>query len=162
MDDIGSGICSPTQLEIRSLHTFSDDIGSYRTQRGILMSGLGTDIVSVSRIAKLVEKYGDRFLNRCFRPEEIQYALDRGPRSAAVLASRWAVKEAFIKALGSASKGVVYGDIEVVKDVGGAPVLLLHESASRAYAANGSGRIMVSLSHEDAYAMATVIIQDNL
>jgi holo-[acyl-carrier protein] synthase len=123
------------------------------------MTGLGTDIVAVARIGDLVAGHGDRFLNRCFRPREIRLARERGPRGNEVLASRWAAKEAFIKAMGSRASGIVYNDVEVVRQDNGAPVLLLHGSAERAFNAAGGGRIMLSLSHEDAYAVAVVMIQ---
>jgi phosphopantetheine--protein transferase-like protein len=62
--------------------------------------GLGTDIVSVERIAALAGRHQKRFLDRVFRPQE-QEVLQRVGRAAmAGLAARWAAKEAFVKALG--------------------------------------------------------------
>ncbi len=122
------------------------------------MLALGCDIVSVGRIADALERHGDRFLQRCFRPDEIAFARRRGVREAATLAARWAAKEAFVKALGVAAHGVPYRDIEVVRSDGGAPGLTLHGSAQDAYAATGAGAILLSLSHERDHAMAVVVL----
>ncbi len=121
--------------------------------------GLGTDIVAVARIAALVEHHGDRFLARCFRPGELAVLRERVPAAAhAALAARWAAKEAFVKALAGRGAGVVYRDIEVVRRPDGAPELRLHGAAAAALAAAGAGAALVSLSHEQEYAMATVVL----
>jgi holo-[acyl-carrier protein] synthase len=123
------------------------------------LQGLGTDIVAVARIAALVARHGDRFLDRCFRPGELQVLRERVPAAAhAALAARWAAKEAFIKALGGRGAGVVYRDIEVVRQPDGAPQLRLHGTAALALAACGASGALVSLSHERDYAVATVVL----
>jgi holo-[acyl-carrier protein] synthase len=123
------------------------------------LHGLGTDIVAVARIAALVDRYGDRFLARCFRPGEQALLDDRVPAAAhAALAARWAAKEAFIKAVGAHGAAVVYRDIEVVRRPDGAPELRLHGSATAALAAAGASGTLVSLSHERQYAVATVVL----
>lgn len=123
------------------------------------LRGLGTDIVAVARIAALVERHGDRFLERCFRPGELAVVRERMPAAAhAALAARWAAKEAFIKALAGRGTGVVYRDIEVVRQPDGAPQLRLHGTAAAALAACGGGGVLVSLSHERDYAVATVVL----
>jgi holo-[acyl-carrier protein] synthase len=123
------------------------------------LRGIGTDIVAVARIASLVERHGDRFLARCFRPGELAVLRERVPAAAhAALAARWAAKEAFVKALAGRGTGVVYRDIEVVRRPDGAPELRLHGSAAAALAAAGAGGTLVSLSHERDYAAATVVL----
>ena len=120
--------------------------------------GLGTDIVRVGRIAELVEKFGARFLDRVYRPEE-QKVLERTrPAAAAALAARWAAKEAFVKALGPEAASVPYRDVEVVRDASGAPSLRLHGKAREALAGRGATQALVSLSHERDHATATVIL----
>ncbi len=123
------------------------------------LRGLGTDIVAVGRIAALVERHGDRFLARCFRPGELALLGERVPAAAhAALAARWAAKEAFVKALGGRGAGVVYRDIEVVRRPDGAPELRLHGSAAAALVGIGATGTLVSLSHEREYAAATVVL----
>jgi len=120
--------------------------------------GLGTDIIRVDRIGDLVDRYGDRFLNRVYREGELT-VLERTRNAAmAALAARWAAKEAFVKALGSLAEGVPYRDVEVVRSDSGAPQLRLHGAAAAALAAKGANGTMVSLSHERDHATATVIL----
>jgi len=123
------------------------------------MIGVGTDIVAVARIADLLARHGERFSGRCFRPGEIALAQARGPREAATMAARWAAKEAFLKSLGLPTEGIAFRDIEVVRDTTGRPTLHLHATAAAALAAAGARRTHLSLSHEDAYAMAVVVIE---
>jgi len=120
--------------------------------------GLGTDIIRVDRIGDLVDRYGDRFLNRVYREGELT-VLERTRNAAmAALAARWAAKEAFVKALGALAEGVPYRDVEVVRSDSGAPQLRLHGAAATALAAKGASGTMVSLSHERDHATATVIL----
>lgn len=120
--------------------------------------GLGTDIVAVARIADLAQRYGDRFLDRVFRPGEKAVGRRVGAAGPAALAARWAAKEAFVKALGPLAEGVPYRDVEVVNEPSGAPALRLHGAAERALAARGADHALVSLSHETTHATATVIL----
>ncbi len=121
--------------------------------------GLGTDVVEVARIAQLVDRYGARFLDRVFRPAE-QAVLARTPAAAAAaLAARWAAKEALVKALGAHAAGVSYRDVEVTRDAQGVPGLRLHGAAAAAVSRTGARQALVSLSHERAYAVATVVLE---
>lgn len=120
--------------------------------------GLGTDLVSVDRIAALVRDHGARFLDRIYRPQEQAVLARRGRAADAALAARWAAKEACIKALGPAATGVPYRDIEVVRTVSGQPELQLHGRAAEALAARGATRALVTMSHERQHALATVIL----
>lgn len=123
------------------------------------LRGLGTDIVSVARIAAVVERHGERFLARCYRPGELAVVRDRVPAAAqAALAARWAAKEAFVKAVGPHGAGVVYRDVEVVRGDDGAPRLHLHGTAQAALAAAGAEGTLLSLSHEQEFAIATVVL----
>ena len=122
------------------------------------MIGVGTDIVAVARIARLLERYDQRFTQRVFRPDEMALADRRGPRRAATLAARWAAKEAFLKALGRPTAGIAARDIEVLRDSVGRPSLLLHGTAEAALAAVGGHETHLSLSHEETFAIAVVIV----
>ncbi len=122
------------------------------------MLAVGCDIVSVARIVAVADKHGDRFLKRCFRPDELTLAESRGSRAAETLASRWAAKEAFVKALGEAATGVPYRDVEVVRGNTAVPELKLHGQAKIAFDATGAAGALLSLSHEREHAMAVVIL----
>jgi holo-[acyl-carrier protein] synthase len=124
----------------------------------MIILGLGTDIVSVQRIAALVEDRGQRFLDRVFRPDELLVMKRTRSAAAAALAARWAAKEACIKALGGFSRTIPYRDVELVRAESGQPRLRLHGGACEALAAMGASTALVSLSHEHDHAMATVIL----
>ena len=121
--------------------------------------GLGTDIVSILRIADLLQKHGDRFLKRCFLPGEIAWAQSRGLGMTASLAGRWAAKEAFLKALGRSVGHIPYGDIEVERSSEGPISLRLHGRAAEALQQLGAVTCLVTISHEREFATATVVIQ---
>lgn len=125
------------------------------------LRGIGVDIVDVARIERLLERHGDRFLARCFRPGEVLPAADGRARAELALhvAGRWAVKEACLKALGGAIGGIPYADVEVARGPGGAPCVVLHGRAARLLADAGGGRVLASLSHERQAAVGLVVIE---
>lgn len=119
---------------------------------------MGTDITSIPRIRDLFERYGDRFAQRIFRPEEIAEANTRYD-PASFLAARWAAREAFLKALGRDVRLIPYRDIEVAKNPRGPVSIVLHGRAREAFLATGAQTIHLSISHEKEYAVATVILE---
>jgi holo-[acyl-carrier protein] synthase len=90
---------------------------------------LGLDLAEVDRVADVLERHGERFLARIFRPGEI----DRGRRHArafaAHVAGRFAAKEAAMKALGTGWRGLAFQDIEIGRDPRGKPLLTFHGNA---------------------------------
>jgi holo-[acyl-carrier protein] synthase len=118
------------------------------------MTGLrvGVDLVSVSRIAESVARFGDRFVRRLFTDGEIAYAHSAPGLAAERLAARFAAKEATKKALGL-TEGVAWRDIEVRRAPSGAVDLVLHGAA----AAVATSDLALSLSHEGDYAVAVVV-----
>jgi holo-[acyl-carrier protein] synthase len=119
--------------------------------------GIGLDATEIPRIASTIERYGDRFLRRIFTAGEIGYC--RAHRRAAQhFAARFAVKEAAMKALGTGhSRGVLWKDVEVVRE-GGPPQLRLHGAAGRRFEQMGGRSSVVTITHTDALAMAQVIL----
>ena len=125
-------------------------------------SGLttGIDLIEIARIARAVERWGDRFARRVWTPAERAYC---GGRIQS-LAVRWAAKEAAAKALGvglrglgSPSSGVAWTDIEVGRDPSGRPWLLLHSAAAERAASLGIAEWSLSLSHSGGMAIALVV-----
>src|SRR5882672_10012705 len=90
-----------------------------------MILGLGSDIVDIRRIEKVIEQYGDRFLERVFTETERSKAMRRTEKiRAATFAKRFAAKEAASKALGTGfRKGVFFSDLGVVNLPGGQPTL---------------------------------------
>ncbi len=124
-----------------------------------MILGLGTDLVLVSRVERLLVRHRERFLERVFTAEECADCLGRA-RPAQHLAARMAAKEAAMKALGSGwGMGVSWQDIEV-RAGGGPPTLCLQGAARRHAERLGIRRTLVSLSHEGDYALAVVVASD--
>ncbi len=121
--------------------------------------GIGSDIVKVSRIEKLVERYDQRFLKRVFTITETNYATSKA-RPAIHFAARFAAKEAFVKALGSGFRhGLNWPDIEVVNNELGQPQLRLHNYAQQVFCEKGNATAWLTLSHEQDFALAFVVLE---
>jgi holo-[acyl-carrier protein] synthase len=91
-----------------------------------MIIGSGSDLIDIRRIAQTLDRFGDRFIHRCFTAEEIAKAEKRRPggRHVDTYAKRFAAKEAMSKALGTGfSQGVFMRDIGVVNDDWGRPTL---------------------------------------
>ena len=117
----------------------------------------GVDFVEVARIAEMIGQHEDRFLERCFTPEERAYAHDRKRRDEH-LAARFAAKEAALKALGTGWRsGIAWTDVEVVLEPSGAPRVKLSGVAAEVAKERGITEMLVSLSHAGGFAMASVI-----
>jgi holo-[acyl-carrier protein] synthase len=117
---------------------------------------VGMDLVQISRIAASVQKFGDRFTRRIFTAHELEYALSTPVLTMERLASRFAAKEAALKALSLADKGVAWLDIEVVRQADGQCALQLHGKAAELAQAGGIAKTALSLTHDGDYAAAIV------
>lgn len=115
----------------------------------------GVDIVEIARIKRVYKRYGERFLRRIYTEGEIAYCRGRAPQ----LASRFAAKEAVMKALGTGIRGVRWRDIEVVRRRGQAPTVRLHGTALRRAQRIGLDHLALALSHSQDYAVAFVVGQ---
>jgi holo-[acyl-carrier protein] synthase len=120
----------------------------------------GVDLVEISRVERILERYGERFLERVFTPAEVLYARRR-PRE---LAARFAAKEAVAKALGvgmrmMARDGIGWREAEVVGDRRGKPLVRLYGRAAERAEELGLTEWAVSLSHTDDHAIAFVVAQ---
>lgn len=127
-----------------------------------MIIGLGSDLCDVRRIAKSIERFGDRFLNRIFTPAERAKAERRANR-ADTYAKRFAAKEACSKALGTGMRaGVFWRDMGVVNLPSGRPTMRLTGGALAKLQAmlppGHAARIDVSLTDEGPLAQAIVII----
>ena len=115
---------------------------------------IGTDIVECVRIAQMIEKHGEVFLQRVFTQKEILYCSSR-KAATQHYAGRWAAKEAVLKVLGTGwAKGIQWTDVEVVNEVSGAPVIKITGKAADIARDRGIREIMITISHCRAYATA--------
>lgn len=112
----------------------------------------GVDIVEITRVGRLVGRYGERFRARVYTAREWA---DCDGRTAS-LAARFAAKEATIKALGSREPAL--HEIEVVRGTGGAPRIRLRGRAAELAREQGVRELAVSLSHAQKHAVAVVVL----
>ena len=128
-----------------------------------MIIGLGSDICDARRLGQVLDRHGERFLNRIFTAAEREKA-DRRANRVQTYAKRFAAKEACAKALGTGFRaGVFWRDMGVVNLPSGKPTMHLTGGArERLNAITPSGhevRIDVSLTDEGPTAQAIVIIQ---
>lgn len=121
----------------------------------------GTDIVSVERIKNSIEELGDTFIKRIYTDEEIEYCESRRMCKYQSYAARFAAKEAAYKAISPETMDeITWHDAEIIKKPNGKPVMKLNGKLARLAEERGliTENIDVSLSHDDVYATATVVI----
>jgi holo-[acyl-carrier protein] synthase len=127
-----------------------------------MILGIGSDITDARRIAKVIDRHGERFLDRVFTTTERARA-DRRRNRAETYAKRFAAKEACAKALGTGLRaGVWWRDMGVVNLPGGRPTMELTGGAKRRLQAitpkGYEARIDVTISDEGPMAHAFVVI----
>ena len=123
----------------------------------------GIDLIEIERIARAVDRWGDRFLDRVYTPAELAIYRAR----PASLAARWAAKEAVAKLLGVGLRGLggvgrptdalAWTEIEVLADSLGRPALTLYGRAAERAHALRLGPIALSLSHTRQHAIASAV-----
>ena len=124
-----------------------------------MILGIGVDIVEVDRIERAVERHGGSFVRRVFTPDEADYCR-RSPHPEQRFSTRFAAKEAALKALGTGwAQGLQFVDVEVLNNDLGAPSIRLHGKAAERARKMGVERILVSLSHHHDFAVAQVLLE---
>ncbi|KLA96553.1 hypothetical protein SM19410_10470 [Xanthomonas hortorum pv. gardneri] len=117
----------------------------------------GVDVVDMADFSRLMNEQAGGFLDRYFTLGELATANEGGNRIER-LASRFAIKEAVLKALGTGwGDGIAFTDVEVVSQRTGAPTVVLHRRLVKIADEKGIARWLVSASHTTAVAMASVI-----
>jgi len=124
-----------------------------------MIVGIGVDIAEVSRIAAAIERFGRRFTERVFTPDEIRYCESKANK-AERYAARFAAKEAAMKAIGTGWRhGVKWRDVEVRRLPGGRPIINFAGRAAEFFHKLGAVRAHLSLTHTAESAMAQVILE---
>lgn len=125
------------------------------------IAGIGIDIVSIDRFERLLERHGERFIERVCRPGEVR-------QKEAVLRPQhvgglFAAKEAVLKALGTGwDRGLGFRQIEVRRASGGRPTIQLHDRAAELAADLGVSRIHVSITHDHGVSAAVAVLEREL
>ena len=114
---------------------------------------IGTDIIEIERIRRVIDRYGERFLRRVYTEAELNIY----GRRAHSLAASFASKEAVMKVLGTGNRGVAWREIETLYHPSGKPHIRLNGRAKKEADRLGIKEIDVSLSHSREYATATAI-----
>ncbi|MFM8753996.1 MAG: holo-ACP synthase [Phenylobacterium sp.] len=128
-----------------------------------MILGIGSDLSDIRRIQASLDRFGDRFRNRCFTEIERRRS-EAKPDAAASYAKRFAAKEACAKALGTGlRRGVFWRDMGVVNLRSGQPTLALTGgAAARLAELTPQGHravIHLSMTDDHPYAQAFVIIE---
>ena len=128
-----------------------------------MIIGIGNDLIDITRVEKVLERHGERFIQRVFTPVEIRKSERRRMRSASY-AKRFAAKEACAKALGTVmSAGVFWRDMGVVNLPSGKPTMALTGGAARRLQSllppGHKAVIHVTITDEFPLAQAYVIIE---
>ncbi|MCL2183228.1 MAG: holo-ACP synthase [Chitinispirillia bacterium] len=126
------------------------------------IKGMGIDIVEISRLARVLSRYGDKFIGRIYTPAEAA-ACDRlsEARSAVYYAGRWAAKEAFYKALPAGVQHLSsWQDVQILSDgMGRSSVCVCTGRLREALAGIGVGSVHLSITHERTHCVAVVVLE---
>ncbi len=125
-----------------------------------MILGTGIDLIEVERIRASFEKFGERFLRRILRPDEVAYCLthkDPAPH----LAARFAAKEAISKAFGTGIGAPLgWQDMEVRRKESGEPYVVMHDGGAALLSKRSAARVHISLSHTAGHAAAVAVLED--
>lgn len=118
--------------------------------------GIGTEIIECVRIAKMIERHGELFLERVYTVDEVNYCSERSSATQH-FAARWAAKEAVMKALAGRSRGILWNEIAVVVDSASVPGIRLSGRAADWASKRGVDGFQLSLGRCRTHATAFVI-----
>jgi holo-[acyl-carrier protein] synthase len=123
--------------------------------------GIGTDITECLRIARMIERHGEMFINRVYTPVEIRYCQSR-KHATQHFAGRWAAKEALLRSLGTGwVRGVNWRDFEIRNQPNGRTVVAVRGGAKELVEELGVRRLLISISHCRTHAMAYAMALGN-
>jgi holo-[acyl-carrier protein] synthase len=124
----------------------------------VTLKGIGIDLVPISRMREIIARWDERFLRRVFTDAEIAYCQARRD-PIPHFAARFAAKEAALKALGTGlSLGVNWRELEVRRERGQPPSLVLSGRSREISRRRGGRRMLVTLTHDGDYAMAQAML----
>ena len=124
-----------------------------------MIFGIGIDVIEPQRVARLMDKYGERFARRVLTPLEWP-AYQKAARPVLFIANRFAAKEAFSKAMGTGFRyPVTLQCISVVQDRRGKPSFEFHPDLAQLVADEGITGHFVTISDEKSLACACVVLE---
>ncbi len=121
-----------------------------------MVIGIGIDIIEISRVKESIEKYGDKFLNKIYTKQELDYCLSKSEKYQH-FAARFAAKEAVYKALTSGwEESIGWHDVEILNQPNGMPIVNKKGKLAR-FLAEGKN-LKISMSHSRDYVACVAII----
>jgi len=122
--------------------------------------GIGTDIIEVKRVEKMIAR-GRQYLETIFTEDEMDYC-EAKARKFEHYAARYAAKEAVLKALGTGWRGgLAYSDIEIIHDESGKPRVFVRGEVRRFFDEHQIRQTSISLSHTREIALAVIILEND-
>lgn len=148
---------SVSRPRLRAARARADrESGARRPSPGVY--GIGVDVLRVQRIEKVYARHGERFVERLLHPEELK-AFARAAKPAVFLAKAFAVKEAFVKALGTGFRDVAHDDVGSRRDGLGKPTLVYSPKLERILKRLKIRAAHVSLSDEGGIVAAMAVLE---
>lgn len=124
-----------------------------------MIFGIGTDVVELSRIQAIYERFGEHFVNRLLMDDELEL-FRHSKRPIRFLAMRFAGKEATVKAMGTGfAHGVWLRDVGIVNNDWGRPLVTWSERGRRVCDRLGIGEGHISLTDEAGLVIAFSIVE---
>ena len=127
----------------------------------ILIKGIGVDIFEINKLRSIIDEIdylNDSFIKKTYTKKEIELAESR-PIPITFYATRFAGKEAVFKSLAIDSNSIRLNQIEILSDDKGQPYVNLYENAKRIAKEKEINQILISLSYDNSYAIAYVVVQ---
>jgi holo-[acyl-carrier protein] synthase len=117
----------------------------------------GIDLVDCPRIEQMIQRHGERFINRVFTAAEQAYA-QANKNDIEKLAGRFAAKEAILKLMGTGWRGkIAWTDIEIINNAAGQPEVSLSGEVGKIAEQLGIRHISVSITHTANFAIASAV-----
>lgn len=121
--------------------------------------GVGTEVVEVLRIARMIERHGELFIGRVYTEHEIEFCASRKAANQHY-AGRWAAKEAVLRAIGANTiRGLSWKNVEIRNTPTGMPSVRLRGPGRDLLERSGVERIHITISHCRAYATAFAVAE---
>jgi len=121
-----------------------------------MITGVGTDIIEISRIDKFLSQQKEQGLKRVFTQREIEYC-SKKIKNAESFAGRFAAKEALFKATGIGWRdGLKWTDFEIINNAFGKPEVVLQGKARELF---GNYKIHLSISHNKSHAIGLAVLE---
>ncbi len=126
-----------------------------------MIIGVGTDIIEISRVKKLMDQpAGAKFVARVLTEEEYELFTERKGRQVEFLAGRFAAKEAVVKAIGCGiGQQVGFQDMNIIPNLHGKPECQLSYAARYRLGYSSDIRIHLSITHNETLASAFAVVE---